>query len=352
MKKLLLILVFLCCISTVGYAQDLEITRLTLHIVDVKSGHNISEFPIGFEARHLASGAIEKETIVSDKAGLIMHTLTPGNWHVMVTADNQSTDVIDYYSSINIYIQSNEPELKKKIYLRSVGSVEGVVYDADNNLVSDAEVGFKCTQETDAASNTDNFGAFRSMYLPIGQCTVSAEFEDVVGTTTVLVEKGKLTTISITLDKSKATPDFNWMYFIIVAVIVALVVGFFILYKSRKPKGVIIETNSSSEPSDADEPQIEVSYDVEGNDAETPETMNPRARDVMETLNDKEKKIVEFLVSEGNHSTQATIRSGTGIPKTSLARDFQSLENKKVVEIEKIGKMKKVKLTDWFLGKD
>jgi uncharacterized membrane protein len=72
----------------------------------------------------------------------------------------------------------------------------------------------------------------------------------------------------------------------------------------------------------------------------------------METLNEREKKVVQFLLEEKGIATQAKIRNGTAIPKTSLVRVFQSLETKKVVSIEKIGKMKKITVTDWFMGKE
>ena len=42
----------------------------------------------------------------------------------------------------------------------------------------------------------------------------------------------------------------------------------------------------------------------------------------------------------------------TGIPKASLFRYIQSLERKKVIDVKKIGKVKKIKFTDWFLGKE
>lgn len=359
MKKLLLLLVFLCCFSVACIAQEdtaksdtpqIDITRLKLHLVNVKTGNNITGLPVKIEARHLISGAVEKETMISDAQGFIMYTLTPGNWEITLAADNQSTDVIDYYSEIKVYIQVDEPELQKKSFMRPVGTIEGVVYDAADNLISNAEIGLICAKEKEAASTTNKFGAFRVKYLPVGQCTVSAAFEDAVGSKKVWVDKGELATISIKLDKSIANSSINIWYFILIAAIAAIIVGGFILYRTRKTRGITIETNSSSEATE--EPGMEVSYDVEGEEPKTSEMLNPRARDVMETLNEKEKKIVKFIMSEGNHSTQASIRNGTGIPKTSLARDIKSLESKKVVAIERIGKMKKIDLTDWFLGKE
>lgn len=72
----------------------------------------------------------------------------------------------------------------------------------------------------------------------------------------------------------------------------------------------------------------------------------------MKTLNERETKIVDALVQNKFEASQSVLRHLTGIPKTSLSRSFSSLEAKKVLGVEKQGKMVKIKLTDWFLGKD
>ena len=82
------------------------------------------------------------------------------------------------------------------------------------------------------------------------------------------------------------------------------------------------------------------------------EKINKRAKDVIETLNEKEKKIVNYLLEHEHKGVQSSIRHETGIPRTSLARCLKSLEIKKIIEVEKHGKAVKIKLTDWFLGKD
>ena len=77
-----------------------------------------------------------------------------------------------------------------------------------------------------------------------------------------------------------------------------------------------------------------------------------RAKDVIETLNEKEKKIVNYLLEHENKGVQSSIRHETGIPRTSLARCLKSLQIKKIIEVEKFGKAIKIKLTDWFLEKE
>ena len=61
---------------------------------------------------------------------------------------------------------------------------------------------------------------------------------------------------------------------------------------------------------------------------------------------------IHDLIESKNHSSQSKVRYSTGIPKTSLGRILDNLVGKKVISIEKVGKLKKISLTDWFLGKD
>ena len=83
----------------------------------------------------------------------------------------------------------------------------------------------------------------------------------------------------------------------------------------------------------------------------------------MTALNANERKVVSFILDEqekhvaktgsakGFYLHQAKIVYGTGIAKTTLVRLLQSLEQKKIIEWEKAGKIKKVKLTEWFNSK-
>ena len=71
----------------------------------------------------------------------------------------------------------------------------------------------------------------------------------------------------------------------------------------------------------------------------------------METLNNKEKNVVRFLLEHKEFMSQNQVGREVGMPKTSLSRVIESLELKKIVETECIGKYKKIRITSWFLGK-
>ena len=78
-------------------------------------------------------------------------------------------------------------------------------------------------------------------------------------------------------------------------------------------------------------------------------TRPARADDILKTLSENEKSVVKFLLENNAFGTQARIKNSIGMPKTSLSRILRMLERKRVVEIERIGKLKKVKLTSWFM---
>ncbi|MCH8818859.1 MAG: Lrp/AsnC family transcriptional regulator, partial [Acidobacteria bacterium] len=85
--------------------------------------------------------------------------------------------------------------------------------------------------------------------------------------------------------------------------------------------------------------------------------------DIITTLGTKEGQVINFLleeqkkyVDEGKNAknfyvSQATIIRGLQMPKTSMTRVLESLKNKNIINIEKIGKLKKISFTEWFDSK-
>ena len=70
---------------------------------------------------------------------------------------------------------------------------------------------------------------------------------------------------------------------------------------------------------------------------------------VLKTSNENEKKVLEYLISNGNKSTSSKIRHDLKIAKTTLSRILDRLEKKKILELEREGKLKKVKIADWLI---
>ncbi|PIY60613.1 hypothetical protein COY95_00875, partial [Candidatus Woesearchaeota archaeon CG_4_10_14_0_8_um_filter_47_5] len=81
-----------------------------------------------------------------------------------------------------------------------------------------------------------------------------------------------------------------------------------------------------------------------------PITLSNRSLDIVRTLLAGEQNVVTYLLENNGGGTQASAKHATGLPLTSLHRYIQSLETKNILVVEKIGKMKKIRLSDWFLG--
>jgi len=59
---------------------------------------------------------------------------------------------------------------------------------------------------------------------------------------------------------------------------------------------------------------------------------------------------MEFLLQNDRSASQAKIRHGTKIPRTSLARVLNKLESKKLIIIEKEGKMVNIHLSNKIIA--
>lgn len=73
---------------------------------------------------------------------------------------------------------------------------------------------------------------------------------------------------------------------------------------------------------------------------------------VINTLSDKEKAIINLLLSKGGAATQADIRSDTGIPRSSLTGIINALKRKNIIKKREYGKTNIIELSEWFLSEN
>jgi len=209
-------------------------------------------------------------------------------------------------------------------------TVKGVVLDSLDNLVDGAELKADCLM--DERFVTDKFGSFMIEGLPSGNCRIYATFADGVGFEDIVIEE-KTLDLEIKLDKTivkfSERSNYNVLLFVLGIVILILILLYFkLLRKERK-----------------------IERKVKEEEKEIKRSEHKRARDILKTSNAKERKIIEFLLDNNHISSQSKIRHNTGITRTSLARCLKGLEAKNIVSLERIGKLVKVKLTEWFLEK-
>lgn len=198
-------------------------------------------------------------------------------------------------------------------------TVKGVVIDSLDNLVGFAEIKLDCME---GIFTTDKFGTFSVANVPEGQCRVYAAFRNGVGFQTVDVKANQTIYLELKLDKTIVNiPDrINYVLPIVVVVVLLVVVVLYLKFRRKKTEKVELKHPS-------------------------------RIQDILKTLKPKEKQIVEYLLQNNNAGSQAKIRHATGLARTSLSRCLQDLESKNIIAVERLGKLVKVGLTDWFLGK-
>ncbi|RLG13435.1 MAG: hypothetical protein DRN71_04830 [Candidatus Nanohalarchaeota archaeon] len=309
--------------------EDAEIytdtIKLILDLKDINTKQPVTDIHMNIELISVTS-ATKTIKYLGDNAALELN-LPREDWIIILKGDILNTTGKDYYAAYTIELNA---DINKTIYLLPVGSVEGMVYTdkKQTQVVEGAILKFDCNADYGDPKDmtTDTFGSFKSEWLPATTCRIYAKHENQVGSTEVTISPGTLSNTQIILDKDTAVKDHK-IQLLLAAVGLILLVMFLIRlrkYSSKTPK---------KEHDQA--PQLP-----------------KRTKDIINTLNQKEKSIVTFLLENNNESTQNKIYHSTFIPKTSLTRSLLLLEQKRIIQIEKLGNLRKIKLTEWFLDKD
>ena len=77
--------------------------------------------------------------------------------------------------------------------------------------------------------------------------------------------------------------------------------------------------------------------------------MTPGKKEMMETFNENDLKIVEYLISNDGRSRRHELERKSGISKSSLATALNRLEKRKIIEMDRTATTHFVKLSDYFL---
>ncbi len=299
--------------------------KLILELKDINTKEPLTDIHMNIE---LISVTAATKTIkyIGDDSTLELN-LPRQEWIILLKGDLLSTTGKDYYAAYTIDLDA---DTNQTIYLLPVGSVEGMVYTdkEQTQVVEGAILKFDCNADYGDPKDmtTDTFGSFKSEWLPATTCRIYAKHENQVGSTEVAISPGTLSNTQIILDKDTVVKDSKIQLILAAAALILLIIFLIHIskYSSKIPK--------KEQPPAPQQPK--------------------RTRDIINTLNQKEKSIVTFLLENNNESTQNKIYHATFIPKTSLSRSLLLLEQKRIIRIEKLGNLRKVKLTKWFLDKD
>ena len=310
MKKKLI--VFLIGLLLAVCAVNAEDTMLTLK--DINTNQILTDSVAYIE---LNENII---TEIINENGTIELGLGNKSYELIFMIDKVDTEGKDYYKKQSVKDST-------EILLYPTGSIRGIVKDKLDNVVANANLKFECSSAGFRfPERTDQFGSFYAEYAPIGECRIYANYGKGVGFEEIKVEHGKMHDIELMLDQTIMQYDIktSWLWPLLDVIFIALIAGYLILRKKKKVSKV---------------PEAE--------------KKKSRAEDIKETLSKKEKDVVDYLMEQDKKSAlQSNIRHSTSIARTSLARILEGLERKKIIHIKKEGKIVKISLTKWFMGKE
>jgi len=327
---LIILLLPITILAQKGNSED----KIRLILKDINTKEEIKEI---FIEVTLINTEDNEEASFTDylTTSTLAFNLPEGHDLVIIKADKLTTRGKDYYFYGRL--STPQPMQTAELLMFPVGSAIGTVTDNLKNLVKDAQLKFQCDKDYGdlAPIKTDKFGSFNSKFTPVGKCKIIATYQNTIGIKEVDIKQGELLDIEIVLDKS-VTSSASTSALPLIIILFILFIGIFLIYKKFGQ-----ETRQETKKGE-----------VKPKKASTQTHPQPkRIHDILNTLNDREKAVIYHLLENRNESTQARIRHHTHIPKTSLSRTLDSLKNKNIINIDSIGKLKKVKLTSWVLEK-
>jgi biotin operon repressor len=225
--------------------------------------------------------------------------------------------------------------------------VRGAVIDEFENLVPVADLKLECGSSPPLLGKTDRFGTFSFEQIPAGPCKVYAAYRDMAGVQGVNVSSPGTNEVVVVLHRTPAAADgVRPIGMVLLGALGVLAVGLALsspwkkTHQGRPAPSLELEEKRAPDTLASDATML--SSIVNG-------AQRSRFVDIFQTLGEKEQRVVAYLKEQGCFVSQNKIARAVGVPKTSLRRIVESLERKNLIETERAGKFRKIRLTAWFL---
>lgn len=288
--------------------------------------------------------------------------LEEDSWDFVITVDQVNTSGSDYYVTHRFEYKVDNKE--QDIFLFPVASLRIRVEDVKGNFVNDAVVRIDClgNRFLKPEIKTDLFGTGIIEFSPIGECSAYASFQDAAGVTNFNINQGENKNIVITLDKqviSKISRIRKTIMYSSFIILIIFLTYFFIL---RKIIRTVRQRKKSKKNKEENKNKIEIKhnilYDEDINNEIDINRLNNKTEDpviptnlrnILSTLNDREKEVIKYLVKNNYKEKQNILRYNLKIPKTSFSRIINSLEQKGIIEVDKENKPFYIKIREELL---
>jgi len=296
--------------------------------------------------------------------------LTHGNWKILLSIINISSTRTEYFASSSIILQSNK---NQSIYVMPVGSVRGVVVDSYGSVLRNVKIKFDCNNyQAIPIVETDSFGTFESGFIPEGNCYVYAVYNDFEWRSRINITRGETTRLKIIMNTGFTINDllYSLPKIIFIAIILVLIILSYIFIRKIKSKKLSLKqqnngmknlekiTESSIKRNEEEKGSAKITrrFEIINPDntninviySSDEEKMPEKLKIVYDTLKEKEKEIILFLLKNNNSASSSKIGIKLSIPRTSLHRTLKSLEEKKIIVLDKESKPIKVRMSEFF----
>jgi uncharacterized membrane protein len=218
------------------------------------------------------------------------------------------------------------------IKLQPIADIAGILTDSDGMPASNAVVELTCPDGANMNATTSSSGAFSFTHARAGECLIAAQANGQAIAENLNLSAGEFKRLDLQLKK----PFPVGTLLLAGAVIAILLIGIWLTFRKHKHSPVTA-SHLSKKPKNKAKPEQQHSIPTQ------------RQADLIATLNDKEKLIMEFVMKQAPSAVRVSkIRRELLIPKTSLTRTLQALERKQFLQLKKDGSRLCVQLHDFF----
>lgn len=325
---------------------------VTINVIGVQEDTSMADRTILYRLVNVDQGYEISTRDLTDGDGRLNIDLEPGIYEFELGVDFEDTPGFDYYGESLVTVRSGGAGLT--VGVQPVGSLTLNFIDRVGNPMSDVSLRVDCFagHGVQDSVESDRFGFVRLDYLPVGQCDFRATSNDFFISYIADVEQGMRENTTLRFDELRLGSGLNVLFVVsMVSLFVGVSIGLFLLYRFGRRLVVFRDGSGESVGKDVG---LGVG-DSKGEGFEGDDSISDVKKGILLGLRGREKKLVEFLIEkereageDGVRLSQAKLVRGTGIPKTSLARLVDSLESKNILSVDKVGKLKKIGLSEFF----
>jgi hypothetical protein len=215
------------------------------------------------------------------------------------------------------------------IPIHFVGDISGTLFYQNGSVASGVTVELACSGSYARSASASEAGGFYFGGVPGGKCSLSSKDGQESAQLAVEVKHGGFKEAQLRMSK----PDLSPILFAAGACILLLAAAAYFLSSGGKGKsgGAARQKGAKQHPS------------------QPPNVATKRQLDLLATLDEKEKKIMEYVQHHAPSSVRVSrLRRDLLIPKTSLTRTLQSLERKQFLKIGKVGARPYAELHEFY----